>query len=67
MFLSIGNQYVYKLNQELVDNQYSTTSCKRGFGDRTKITTLLGTKYYIADKENEKSIPYGYLLKEEQK
>ena len=65
-FLSIGNQYVYKLNQELVDNQYSTTSCMRGFGDRTKITTLLGTKYYIADKENEKSIPYGYLLKEEQ-
>ncbi len=65
-FLSIGNQYVYNLNLELADNQYSTTSCMRGFGDRTKITTLLGTKYYIADKENEKSIPYGYILKEEQ-
>ena len=65
-FLSIGNQYVYNLNLELADNQYSTTSCMRGFGDRSKITTLLGTKYYIADKENEKSIPYGYILKEEQ-
>lgn len=65
-FLSIGNKYVYDLNKELVDYYYGTTTCIRGLGDRTKITTLLGTKYYIADKENENSIPYGYILKEEE-
>lgn len=65
-FLSIGNQYVYNLNLELADHQHSTTSCIRGLGDRTKITTLLGTKYYVVDEENEKNIPYGYILKEEQ-
>ena len=64
-FLSIGNKYVYQLNKELADNSYSTTSSIRGLGDRTKITTLLGTKYYIADEKNKKSIPYGYELLEE--
>ena len=65
-FLSIGNQYVYNLNLELADYQHSTTSCIRGLGDRTKITTLLGTKYYVVDEKNENNIPYGYLLKDEQ-
>lgn len=64
-FLSIGSKYVYELNRELADNLYTTTYNIRGIGDRTKITTLLGTKYYITDKKNEKSIPYGYSLKEQ--
>ena len=64
-FLSIGNRYLYQLNNELADNQFSVTSCIRGLGDRTKITTLLGTKYYIADEKNEKNVPYGYILKED--
>lgn len=64
-FLSLGNQYVYRLNQELADNNYSTTSSIRGLGDRTKATTLLGTKYYVVDEKNERYVPYGYSLVEE--
>lgn len=64
-FLSLGNKYVYDLSKELADNRYSTTTNVRGFGDRTKITTLLGNKYYITDEESQKSIPYGYSLVEE--
>ncbi len=64
-FLSLGNKYVYNLNKELSDNSYSTTSSIRGIGDRTKITTLLSTKYYIADEKNKSNVPYGYSLKED--
>lgn len=64
-FLSIGNKYVYDLNKELADNNYSTTCCIRGIGDRSKITTLLGTKYYVIDDKFENCLPYGYYLKEE--
>lgn len=64
-FLSIGNKYVYSLNTELADNNYSTTSCIRGIGDRTKISTLLGNKYYIADEKHKINVPYGYHLLEE--
>lgn len=64
-FLSIGNKYVYDLNKQLADNNYSTTSCIRGIGDRTKITTILGNKYYITDEKNNLNVPYGYFLAEE--
>lgn len=37
----------------------------RGLGDRTKITTLLGNKYYVTDEKNQKNIPYGYSLEKE--
>ena len=63
-FLSIGNKYVYDLNNELADNSFIATNCIKGMGDRTKITTILGTKYYIADDKNKNSVPYGYKLKE---
>ncbi len=63
-FLSIGNKYVYDLSKELVDNNYSTTNNIRGMGDRTKITTLLGTKYYVVDDKYKNCIPYAYYLKE---
>lgn len=59
-FLSLGNKYVYDLSRELADNRYSTTTNIRGFGDRTKITTLLGNKYYIVDEKNQSYVPYGY-------
>lgn len=64
-FLSLGNKYVYDLNRKLADNNYSTTSSIRGMGDRTKITTLLANQYYVVDVKNEKNIPYGYSLQEE--
>ncbi len=63
-FLSIGNKYIYNLNRELADNSFISTNCIKGMGDRTKITTILGTKYYIADDKNKNAVPYGYKLKE---
>lgn len=59
-YLSIGSKYIYDLNEELEDNDYTSVYSMRGFSDRTKITTLLGTKYYISDNAN--MIPYGYKL-----
>ena len=59
-FISLGNNYVYNLNRELLDNFARTVESIRGFGDRTKITTLVGTKYYIADENSSSRIPYGY-------
>lgn len=64
-FLSIGNRYVYELSKELADNTYNTIFCIRGLADRSRVTTLLGTKYYVVDNKNQNSIPYGYSLKEE--
>ncbi len=64
-FLSIGNRYVYELSKELADNTYNTIFCIRGLADRSRITTLLGTKYYVVDDKNKNSVPYGYSLKDE--
>ena len=63
-FLSLGNKYVYNLSKELADNGFNTRSCIKGMGDRTKINTILGTKYYILDEKNKDKLPYGYELKE---
>lgn len=65
VYLSLGNKYVYQLSKELEDNRYTVTMNVRGFEDRTKITTLLGTKYYVADEKHQNHIPYGYSLKED--
>ncbi len=64
-FLSLGSKYVYNLSRELADNKYSTTMNVRGFADRTKITSLLGNKYYVVDEKNQKYVPYGYTLLQE--
>lgn len=64
-YLSLGNKYVYDLSRELADNSYSVTRNVAGLGDRTKITTLLGNKYYIVDEKNQKYVPYGYSLAKE--
>lgn len=63
-YFSLHTQYLYDLHHELADNHYITISFS-GLGDRTKITTLLGTKYYLTSKENQHIVPYGYLLQDE--
>lgn len=65
-YLSLGNKYVYDLSRELADNTYSVTRNIAGWGDRTKITTLLGNKYYVVDEKNQKYVPYGYSYKKEE-
>lgn len=57
-FLSIGNGSVYNLSHSLEDNQYSSTQCIKGADRRTKITTLLATKYFICDKKDSNYVPY---------
>ncbi len=57
-FLSIGNGSVYNLSHSLEDNQYSSTQCIKGADRRTKITTLLATKYFICDKNDSNYVPY---------
>jgi len=61
-YLSIGNGYVYKLSKGLEDNNYSATKCINEMDRRTKIMTLLGTKYYICANKDMASVPYGYEL-----
>lgn len=64
-YVSIGNGSVYNLSNGLEDNRYTATRCVNGMDRRTKITTLLGTKYYICDKEDVQYLPYGYKLYKE--
>lgn len=61
-FLSIGNGYVYNLSCNLEDNCYKATQCINGMDRRTKITTLLATKYFICNKKDSACVPYGYEL-----
>lgn len=61
-FLSIGNGNIYELSSKLEDNHYSTTTCINGMDRRTKILTLLGTKYYICSSKDICYVPYGYQL-----
>lgn len=61
-YLSIGNGYVYNLSKSLEDNSYNITNNVNGMDRRSKITTLLGTKYYVCNEQNKKYVPYGYEL-----
>ncbi len=61
-YVSIGNGYVYNLSCGLEDNCYTTTKCVDGMDRRTKIMTLLGTKYYICGNKKDVYVPYGYKL-----
>ena len=63
MFLSIGNKYECLLGLELENPNFNVSNCLNNMNNRTKITTLLGTKYYITNEENTGQIPYGYKLK----
>lgn len=62
LYLSLGNKNVYELSCSLEDNCYSCTKCVNGADRRTKITTLLGAKYYICEKKDSKYVPYGYTI-----
>lgn len=61
-YVSIGNGHVYNLSCGLEDNCCMATRCVNGMDRRTKIMTLLGTKYYICSSKDNSYVPYGYLL-----
>lgn len=56
-YYSITPRYYQTLTKDLENAQRSVSIDIKEFDYRTKITTLLGNKYYIANNEN---IPYGY-------
>ena len=64
-FFSIGNGSVYNLSLGLKDNHCRRVMCIRGMDERTKITTLLGTKYFICNEKEDVYAPYGYSLYKE--
>lgn len=61
-YLSVGNKYLTNLSRDLLILNNSKTNALREFDSRTRITTLLGTKYYITSKNRVNHIPYGYKL-----
>jgi len=61
-YLSIGNGDVYELSSCLQDNKHTSTRCINGMDRRTKINTLLGSKYFICSIDEAESVPYGYEL-----
>ena len=60
-FYSISNKYIYNFVNELEINNYSQTSM-RDYDNRTNIINMLGTKYFICNKDKEQYVPYGYSL-----
>lgn len=65
-YLSVGNKYIGKLSKELSNRLYNTyTNPLKGFDNRTKILTLLGNKYFIVNKKQKNTVPYGYTLYKE--
>lgn len=60
-YYSITPNLSAKLNYDLANSQYYINYNSKEFDYRTKITTLLGAKYYIAGNDNN-SVPYGYNL-----
>lgn len=61
-YVSLGNKHVYNLSSSIEDNYFTATRCINGMDRRTKITTLLGTKYYICRNKDSNYLPYGYTL-----
>lgn len=64
-YYSIIPKDYQELSTDLVNLQYALNRGTREFDYRTKITTLLGVKYYISNGKN--TVPYGYSLKENYK
>lgn len=62
LYLSLGNKNVFSLSESLDDRCYTTTRCVNGADRRTKMSTLLGCKYYICHKKEAQCVPYGYTL-----
>ena len=59
-YYSIVPNTYSELNTDLKNSQYYINYGVKEFDYRTKITTLLGVKYHIANNEN--NLPYGYSL-----
>ena len=59
-YLSVGNKYITALSRDLMILNNAKTNPLREFDSRTRITTLLGTKYYVASEKNKNYVPYGY-------
>lgn len=66
-YLSIGNGYISDFAKELLVLGNNKTNALNEFDSRTKITTLLGCKYYVIPKNKELYLPYGYNLIKEYK
>ena len=67
MYLSIGNKYVSNFSKDLMILGANPTNALRELDSRTKITTLLGCKYYVVPKNKTQYIPYGYEQFKEEK
>lgn len=61
-YLSIGNKNLTTLSRELLILNAAKTNPLREFDSRPRISTLLGTKYYIVSKKESNYVPYGYNL-----
>lgn len=61
-YFSIGSKYEANLALELENREYSISRYIKGFDDRVRVTTLLGTKYFIVTEKNKNIVPYGYKL-----
>lgn len=58
-YLSLSSKYEKDLATDLLNDQYYISRYINQFSNRSKITTLLGSKYFITNKNNI-IIPYGY-------
>ena len=61
-YLSIGNKYLFNLSKELLNLNNAKTNSLREFDSKSRITTLLGAKYYVVSKKDASYVPYGYEL-----
>ena len=61
-YLSVGNKYLSTLSKELLILNNAKTNSLREFDSRPRITSLLGTKYYVVSKKDIAYVPYGYKL-----
>lgn len=62
MYLSIGNGQIYNFTKDLLVLGTHKTNALNELDSRVKLTTFLGTKYYIASNKKTSYVPYGYQL-----
>lgn len=59
-YLSIGNGYISNLSKDLLITGRNKTNGLNELDSRTKVTTLLGCKYYVVPNNKTSYVPYGY-------
>lgn len=59
-YFSLNSKYVEKLASDLNNSEYFFSRYIGEFDNRTKISSLLGTKYIITTESYVSAIPYGY-------